>query len=64
MQSGLPSTQKLKADPESLFAKLKNIGKGSFGEVFKGIDSRTQKVLAINIINLKEAEDEREDIQQ
>jgi len=26
----------MKADPEKLFSKLERIGKGSFGEVYKG----------------------------
>uniref|UniRef100_A0A8C5K0F5 Uncharacterized protein n=1 Tax=Jaculus jaculus TaxID=51337 RepID=A0A8C5K0F5_JACJA len=43
-------------DPEELFTKLDRIGKGSSGEVYKGIDNHTKEVV--------EAEDEIEDIQQ
>ncbi|KJH46305.1 kinase domain protein [Dictyocaulus viviparus] len=53
-----------KLDPEEIFTKHERIGRGSFGEVYKGIDRRTSQVVAIKIIDLEQAEDEIEDIQQ
>lgn len=40
-------------DPELIFTKQERIGKGSFGEVFKGIDNRTQQVKLFVFLQIK-----------
>lgn len=50
-------------NPAEMFVRQTKIGKGSFGEVWKGYDRRTSKAVAIKIIDLENAEDEIDDIQ-
>ena len=64
-------------DPEDIFERQGRIGRGSFGEVYKGIRKQNGevrenfvimdfilKVVAIKIIDLESAEDDIDDIQQ
>ncbi|KAK2968425.1 hypothetical protein RJ640_004431, partial [Escallonia rubra] len=48
----------------SRFSDLELIGRGSFGDVFKGFDRELNKEVAIKVIDLEESEDEIEDIQK
>ncbi|XP_052179219.1 uncharacterized protein LOC127792656 isoform X2 [Diospyros lotus] len=48
----------------SRFSDLELIGRGSFGDVYKGFDKELKKVVAIKVIDLEESEDEIEDIQK
>ncbi|KAI3803492.1 hypothetical protein L1987_31644 [Smallanthus sonchifolius] len=48
----------------SRFSDLELIGRGSFGDVYKGFDKEINKEVAIKVIDLEESEDEIEDIQK
>ncbi|KAL3652576.1 hypothetical protein CASFOL_002257 [Castilleja foliolosa] len=48
----------------SKFSNLELIGRGSFGDVYKGFDKELNKDVAIKVIDLEESEDEIEDIQK
>ncbi|XP_075488806.1 uncharacterized protein LOC142527768 isoform X1 [Primulina tabacum] len=48
----------------SRFCDLELIGRGSFGDVYKGFDKELNKEVALKVIDLEESEDEIEDIQK
>ncbi|TVU38999.1 hypothetical protein EJB05_12398 [Eragrostis curvula] len=49
---------------EARFSNRDLIGRGSFGDVYKGFDKELGKEVAIKVIDLEEAEDDIEDIQK
>ncbi|KAG8456927.1 hypothetical protein KFE25_003754, partial [Diacronema lutheri] len=51
-------------DPRSAYELVHPVGRGSFGEVYKGVDKRSGETVAIKLIDLEAAEDEIDDIQK
>ncbi|KAI9305727.1 Pkinase-domain-containing protein [Cunninghamella echinulata] len=47
-----------------LYTKLKRVGKGAYGSVYKGINNKTKQIVAIKILNLDTEEDDVVDIQK
>jgi len=50
-------------DPEEFYVLIEKVGKGAFGEVYKGIVKGSKETVAVKVINLEEAKDEIEEIQ-
>nr|GMC92360.1 germinal center kinase 1-like [Ipomoea batatas]GMD84108.1 germinal center kinase 1-like [Ipomoea batatas]GMD87499.1 germinal center kinase 1-like [Ipomoea batatas]GMD92486.1 germinal center kinase 1-like [Ipomoea batatas] len=64
LYSGMADAAALIEVSGSRFSDLELIGRGSFGDVYKGYDKELNKEVAIKVIDLEESEDEIEDIQK
>lgn len=61
--SSYPSSAAHLPDAER-YKKVKKIGKGSFGDVYRGVDVLTDEVVAIKVIDLESADEEIDEIRQ
>ncbi|WIA22461.1 hypothetical protein OEZ85_004759 [Tetradesmus obliquus] len=52
----------LQVDNSYRYERLECIGRGSYGDVFRGVDHQTGQQVAIKVIDLEEIEDDIEDI--
>ncbi|RKP17780.1 serine/threonine kinase 25 [Rozella allomycis CSF55] len=59
-----PGSSKSTTNINESYELIERIGKGSFGEVFKGKEKNTGEIVAIKIIDLEHSEDEIDDIQK
>lgn len=62
--SRISSASHASASMEERYQKLNKIGKGSFGDVYRGIDKLTDTEVALKIIDLEKAEEDIEEIQK
>ena len=49
------AVQGRKPHPTDRYQRLERVGKGSFGEVFRGIDKQTQQEVAIKVLDQDDA---------
>ncbi|KAI8393385.1 Pkinase-domain-containing protein [Radiomyces spectabilis] len=57
-------SQKPAVPASQLYTKLKRVGKGAYGSVYKGINNKTKQIVAIKVLNLDTEEDDVDDIQK
>ncbi|KAI7848191.1 Pkinase-domain-containing protein [Circinella umbellata] len=58
-----PQQQQQQPQATLLYTRLKRIDKGAYGSVYKGINNKTKKLVAIKVLNLDTEEDDVDDIQ-
>ena len=57
-------TTEVRSNPTERYTLREKIGQGGFGYVYKAVDNITGELVAAKLINLDEAGDELEDVQQ